>query len=93
MNDPMVALLGIFSIFIYLSTLGFFWGIYHENCSALNRLMTGKSLHDESVKFTHGPVNPDFRKFLHKYWRPFTLFGVLYSGIFGFFIEHVCHYN
>lgn len=93
MNDPVFVILGVSSIVIYLSTIGFFWGVYHENCSALNRSVIGKNFDANPVEFTDDPVKPDFREFLQKHWKPLAIFGIIYSGMFGFFIEHVCHYT
>ena len=93
MDDINIALLGGFSIFIYLSTIGFFWGVFQENCSALNNSLMGKNFLDDSVGHRLQPVNPDVREFLQQHWKPIALFGLIYSGIFGFFIEHVCFYQ
>jgi len=93
MNDINIAILGGFSVFIYLSTIGFFWGVFKENCSALNNSLVGKNLPDDSVGRHLYPVNPDFRGFLQQHWKPLALFGLIYLGIFGFFIEHVCFYQ
>jgi hypothetical protein len=82
-----------FSIFIYLSTVGFFWGIHRENCSARDNSMADKTFPVLSAKHLLSPANQAFQSFLQIYWRPLALFGVLFLGIFGFFIEHVCNYQ
>ena len=93
MDDINIAILGGFSIFIYLSTIGFFWGVFQENCSALNNSLKGKNFLDDSVGRRLQPVNPDVREFLQQHWKSLALFGLIYSGIFGFFLEHVCFYQ
>ena len=93
MNDLNIAILGGFSVFIYLSTIGFFWGVFKENRSALNNSLAGKNFPGDSAKRRLPPVNPDVRGFLQQHWKPLALFGLIYSGIFGFFMEHVCFYQ
>jgi len=84
--------LGGFSIFIYLSTIGFFWGVFKENCSVPSNSLEGKNFPDESAGRPLHPVNPDVREFLQQHGKPLAIFGLIYLGIFGFFIEHVCFY-
>lgn len=93
MNELNIAILAFFSIFIYLSTIGFFWGIFKENCLALNNPLVGKSFIVDSVDRHLYPANPDLMSFLQEYWKALIIFGLTYSGIFGFFIEHVCFYQ
>lgn len=90
MNDLTLA---ISSVVIYLSTIGFFWGIYTENCAVAKNYVTGKTVSADSVEQPIFPVSPAFQNFLQIYWRPLTLFGILFSGIFWFFLEHVCDYQ
>jgi len=84
--------LAFFSIFIYLSTVGFFWGVYRENRSAVYDSLAGKTIPVDSVERFLTPIRPAFPGFLNIYWRPLALFGILFLGIFGFFMEHVCDY-
>ncbi len=90
MNDLTLA---ISSGVIYLSTIGFFWGIYTENCAVAKNSVAGKTVSADSVERSIFPINPAFPDFLQIYWRPLVLFGILFSGIFGFFMEHVCDYQ
>ena len=92
MNDINIAILAWFSVFIYLSTIGFFWGVFRENCSAINNSLMGKNFPVGSAGRRLQPVNPNVREFLQQHWKPLASFGLIYSGIFGFFIEHVCFY-
>jgi len=85
--------LAISSVVIYLSTIGFFWGIYAENCSSANSSVVGKTVSADSTESPTFPVSPAFQNFLQIYWRPLALFGILFSGIFWFFLEHVCDYQ
>jgi hypothetical protein len=90
MNDLTLA---ISSVFIYLSTIGFFWGIYMENCSSANSTVTGNTISAVSVGESTFPVSPGFKNFLKIYWRPLAILGIIFSGIFVFFMEHVCDYQ
>jgi hypothetical protein len=90
MNDLTLA---ISSVVIYLSTIGFFWGIYTENCTSANNSVAGKTISADSTKRPIFPASPAFLNFLQIYWRPLALFGIIFSGIFGFFMEHVCDYQ
>ena len=92
MNDINIAILGWFSIFIYLSTIGFFWGVFRENCLALNNSLKDRNFPGGLAGRRLQPVNPNVREFLQQHWKPLALFGLIYSGIFGFFIEHLCSY-
>jgi hypothetical protein len=90
MNDLTLA---IFSVAVYLSTIGFFWGVYTENCSSVGNSVTGKTVFTDSVGQPIFPVSPAFKNFLRIYWRPIALSGILFSGIFWFFMEHVWDYQ
>lgn len=85
--------LAISTVVVYLSTIGFFWGIYTENCFSANNPVGDKNVSADSVERTISPIDPAFPDFLKIYWRPIALFGILFSGIFGFFMEHVCDYQ
>jgi hypothetical protein len=90
MND---LTLFISSVVIYLSTIGFFWGVYTENCSSANNSVVGKTVSADSVERSTFPVSPAFRDFLQVYWKPLAIFGIIFFGIFIFFMEHVCDYQ
>lgn len=74
-------LLAFISLFLYANTAFFFWAIFKENCSARN---VGRSPY---------PTNPNFRNYLNLNWKQLVFSGLIYFGIFGFFMTHVCDYT
>jgi len=92
MNNFTFELLALISLFLYVSTAIFFWAIFKENCSAYNKSLAGENIFERGVGRSPYPTNPNFRNYLTVNWKPLTLSGLIYFGIFGFFITHVCDY-
>ena len=85
-------LLGLFCIFLYLSTLLFFWAIFKENCSACNNSSPDKNNPGKIFGHPFSPIGPNLRGFIHANWKPLILSGLMYLGAFGFFMTHTCSY-
>jgi len=90
MDDFTFGLLSLFSLLAYLSTIIFFWAIYKENCAANNfNTASGHSAIGASLY----PSDPSFRNYLNLHWKSLAISGIVFLGIFGFFITHVCDYQ
>ncbi len=86
-------LLGLFTILAYLSTIIFFWAIFKENCAATINLAINVPPSIKVTENSHYPTDPSFRNYLGVHWKTLAFSGLVFLGIFGFLITHVCDYQ
>jgi hypothetical protein len=91
MDDFTFNLLILFSILAYLSAMLFFWAIFKENCAVAKNIDT---LHSHrTMAISHNLVDPSFKSYLVTHGKSLAFSGLIFLGIFGFFITHVCNYQ
>jgi hypothetical protein len=93
MDDFTLGLMGLFTILAYLSTIIFFWAIFKENCAATNNPSIDISPTIKATETSQYPADPSFKNFFGMHGKSLAYSGIIFLGIFGFFITHVCDYQ
>jgi hypothetical protein len=93
MDNFIFELLALISFFLYTGIAVFFWAIFKENCSAYNKSLVGENFTDKNMGRSPYPTTPNLRNFLTLNWKPLAFSGLIFFGVFVFFITHVCDYT